>query len=241
MHTALQDHYPRVEDLLRGAAALARLIDAPDTVASADARLVRVASDTCYTAQPLAVHTTKANNNADKPPAAFPCLLAAFLAAVPPAPKKNQRPPEHDFARTEFLQRMPPPERAALKRALGADVDALTATVRGAVSALTFDGAPLPSSSTTTDATRAALDALHEAASAQLAALKLRLAHLDRAQDALDLVDTGVRALEAFAQAGGDAAIFALLPPPTRKNVADAALKTQRASNNNNNNKRAKH
>ena len=123
-----------------------------------------------------------------------------------------------------------------------ADVDALTATVRGAVSALTFDGAPLPSAySTTTDATRAALDALHEAASAQLAALKLRLAHLDRAQDALDLVDTGVRALEAFAQPGGDAAILALPPPPTRKNIADAALKTQRASNNNNNNKRAKH
>ena len=237
MHTALQDHYPRVEDLLRGAAALARLIDAPDTVASADARLVRVASDTCYTAQPLAVHTTTANNADDKkrPPAAFPCLLAAFLAAVPPAPKKNQRQQEHDFARTEFLQRMPPPERAALKRALGADVDALTATVRGAASALTFDGAPLPScASFSTDAPRAALDALHEAASAQLTTLQLLLAHLDRAQDALDLVDTGVRALEAFDRApfaeAGDAAF--VLPPPTRKNVVDAS---------NNNNKRAKH
>ena len=202
----LQQHHPRVEDLLRDAATLATIIDAPDTVASPDDRVRRIASDTYFTAQPL--NTTA---RSDKPPA-FPKLLAAFEASVPPAPKGGAR-GEHNYKVTQFLRSMSQAERAALKLALDADVDGIIATVRGAASELTFDGAPLPCASTTD--TRAAIDALRNEACEQIDALKRRIAMLDKAHQAMGLVDASVRAADAF-----DRRALRSLPTLTAKNTA---------------------
>ena len=71
---------------------------------------------------------------------------------------------------------------------------------------------PLPSAST--DETRAALDALREAASTQLAALHLKISKLNRAHQAMDLVDSA-KAVDAF-----DCFTLRALPPLTQKNIA---------------------
>ena len=213
LNADLQEHHPRAEILLRNAATLATIIDAPDAAASPDDKVRRIASDNYFTGQPL--NTTA---RGDKPPA-FPKLLAAFEASVPPPSKKSGR-GEHNYAVTHFLQSMSQAERAALKLALDADVEGIIATVRGAATELTFDGAPLlllPSSSSsgsTTD-TRAAIERLRNAAGAQIVALNLRIAKLDRAYEAMDLVDASVRAADAF-----DRGALRSVPPLTAKNAA---------------------
>ena len=199
----LQAHHPRVEDLLRNAATLATIIDAPDAVASPDDKLRRTAADTFFTAQPL--NTTA---RSDKP-AAFPNLLAAFEASVP----ASKGPREHNYTVTHFLQGMSQAERAVLKLALDADVEAIIAAARVAGTELTFDGAALPCASTTD--TRAALNALRDAASEQIAALNRRIAMLDKAHQAMGLVDASVRAADAF-----DRGALRSVPPLTAKNAA---------------------
>ena len=146
-------------------------------------------------------------------PAAFPNLLAAFEASVPPPAPKGGARGEHNYKVTQFLRSMSQSERAALKLALDADVEGIIATVRGAATELTFDGAPLPCASTTD--TRAAIDALRNEASEQIDALKRRIAMLDKAHQAMGLVDASVRAADAF-----DRRALRSLPPLTAKNTA---------------------
>ena len=215
--------------LLDHAKSLVLIIDTPDQVGAPDAKLCTLANDTFYTAQPPST-TDRARR-----PAPFPRLRDAFDAAIEqvatPAQKKNKQRDNNDsynYNLTEFVRRMSPDQRLALKRALHDDVDAIIAAARrDATDATTklFDGAPLPSASTAD--VRKALDALHTDAQQQLRALQHRIAALAHADVALIKIDASLAAADAFAASSSFDAL-ATLPPATAHNLK-------------NTNKRAKH
>ncbi len=207
---------PEVKVLLNSAKFLSKTIDqAEDNAARVDSHLYDVISSTDWSQQPRGTTTTTT-----KPLPAFQQLLAAFEATVDavatPAQKKKRDSNPHkqfNYNLTNFLHRMSPQQRRALKLALHADTTAIIATARrnatDAVPKL-FDGALLPSTSTAE--ARKALDALYAEAQEQQSAIARRIAALNRADAPLTKIDEGLVAADAFEADGSLVALMMLGP-----------------------------